>query len=261
MDVAGSVVLVTGGGGGIGGALAHAFAGAGAKSVVVVDRDEDRARAIAAELPEGVGLGRHVDVTREDAVLELVRWIEDAVGPIDVSCSNAGVAGAGGLEAANECWQQLWDVHVMAHVYMARAVIPKMMERGQGYLVQTASAAGLLTNIGNAPYSVTKHATVALAEWLAITYADRGVRVSCLCPQGVRTEMLLGNLDDAAGAAVLAAGGVLEPDAVADAVLDAIAEERFLVLPHAEVADFVQRKAADPDRWLAGMRRARSKLV
>lgn len=260
MDIAGTVVLVTGGAGGIGSALAGAFAAAGAKAVIVVDRD-DRASSVAAALPGGVGIGRRVDVTDEAEVVALVHSVEADLGAIDICCSNAGVAGAGGIEAPGECWQQLWDIHVMAHVYLARAVLPAMLERGRGYLVQTASAAGLLTNVGNAPYSVTKHATVALAEWLAITYGDRGIGVSCLCPQGVRTEMLLDNLDDAAGAAVVAAGGVLEPGVVAETVLDAIAAEEFFVLPHPEVAGYVQRKAADPDRWLRGMRRARSNLV
>jgi NAD(P)-dependent dehydrogenase (short-subunit alcohol dehydrogenase family) len=261
MDIRGRVTLITGGAGGIGEALGRALALVGAKHVVLADRDQARTDRAAAKMPHGVGVALAVDVTDEAAICDLVERVETELGPIDICCSNAGLSGAGGLDATNECWQRLWDVHVMAQVFMARAVLPRMVSRGRGHLVQTASAAGVLTNIGNAPYSVTKHATVALAEWIAINYGDLGIGVSCLCPQAVRTEMLLANLDDTAGAAVLDAGGVLEPDAVAVEVVDAVVEQRFFVLPHPEVADYVVRKATDPERWLAGMRRARTRLL
>jgi NAD(P)-dependent dehydrogenase (short-subunit alcohol dehydrogenase family) len=177
-------------------------------------------------------------------------------GPIDLFFSNAGVPGpAGGPEAPDDAWQQIWEVNVMAHVWAARALLPPMLERGEGYLVSTASAAGLLTQVGALAYSVTKHAAVAVAEWLAITYGDRGVKVSCLCPQGVRTPMLDAALDDPIGAAPLLAEGVLEPEDVAEAVVEAVREERFLILPHEAVSRHMALKAAEPERWLRGMRR------
>ena len=166
------------------------------------------------------------------------------------------------LDAPDDVWEACWGVHVMAHVYAARAVVPGMVERGSGYLVNTASAAGLLTNLGYAPYSVTKHAAVSYAEWLSIHYGGRGVRVSCLCPQGVRTPMLMGGLDaaDSSANAVLLAGGMVEPEDVAEAVVNAMRDERFLILPHPEVAEYVRRKGDDPDRWLGGMRRVWARL-
>jgi NAD(P)-dependent dehydrogenase (short-subunit alcohol dehydrogenase family) len=184
----------------------------------------------------------------------------DRFGRIDLFCSNAGLGGGGGVEATDETWQRLWDVNVMAHVHAARSVLPAMLERGEGYLLHTASAAGLLTNIGNAPYSVTKHAVVALAEWLAVTFGDRGIGVSCLCPQGVRTQLLLDAMDDPAGAVVISQG-VIEPADVADAVVAGLADERFLILPHPEVADYWRHKATDPDRWLAGMRKLQGQVL
>ncbi|MBV9279845.1 MAG: SDR family NAD(P)-dependent oxidoreductase, partial [Chloroflexi bacterium] len=161
----------------------------------------------------------------------------------------------------DEEWALAWQVHAMAHVWAARAVLPRMLARGRGYLLQTASAAGLLTNLGAAPYTVTKHAAVGFAEWLAITYGDRGIKVSCLCPQGVRTAMLTGGTADLAGAVVLASGGLMEPEEVAGAVVDGLAEERFLILPHPEVAGYAAAKAADPDRWIRGMRRLQARLT
>jgi NAD(P)-dependent dehydrogenase (short-subunit alcohol dehydrogenase family) len=255
VDLGGKVAVVTGGANGIGRALCRRFAAEGA-SVVVVDLDETGASAVAEEIG-GIAVGANVGV--EADVQAAVHAAEDAHGRIDLFCSNAGIGGGGDVDAPDELWQRIWDVNVMAHVYAARAVLPAMVDRGDGYLLHTASAAGLLTNLGNAPYSVTKHAVVALAEWLAITYGDRGIKVSCLCPQGVRTNMLLGGLDDLAGAAV-AAQGVIEPEEVADAVVATIAEERFLVLPHPEVLDYFQRKASDYDRWLAGMRRLLARM-
>jgi NAD(P)-dependent dehydrogenase (short-subunit alcohol dehydrogenase family) len=253
MQMRGRVIVVTGGASGIGRALARRFAAEGAAAVVIADLDGDGAAVVADEVG---GLAVRTDVSREDDIEALVARATQEFGRIDLFCSNAGIAGwEGGAEVPNDEWQRIWDVNVMAHVYAARHALPGMLDRGEGYLLNTASAAGLLTNLGNLTYTVTKHAAVGLAEWLAITYGDRGIRVSCLCPQGVRTPMLLGGLGSAAGSSVLAGGGMLEPEDVAQVVVDGLAAERFLILPHAEVAEYVRRKANDPDRWLAGMRR------
>jgi NAD(P)-dependent dehydrogenase (short-subunit alcohol dehydrogenase family) len=190
----------------------------------------------------------------------LIDQATEANGPIDLFCSNAGIGVGGGPEASDQDWERIWQINVMAHVYAARALLPGMLARGEGYLLNTASAAGLLTNIGALPYAVTKHAAVALAEWLAITYGDAGIRVSCLCPQGVRTPMLMAGLEDAAGAAVLASGQMVEPEDVADAVVAGIRAERFLILTHPEVAGYMANKGSDPERWLAGMRRLQAKV-
>jgi len=191
-----------------------------------------------------------------------VRATEERFGPIDLLVSNAGIGGGGDVFADDELWQRIWDVNLMAHVYAARAVLPSMLARGEGYLLNTASAAGLLTNLGTAPYSVTKHAAVALAEWLAITHGDEGIKVSCLCPQGVNTAMLMGDANPGVTAAdvVKVAGQVLEPEDVAEAVIRGLEEERFLILPHPEVAEYWRRKTDDPDRWLAGMRRLQARV-
>jgi NAD(P)-dependent dehydrogenase (short-subunit alcohol dehydrogenase family) len=256
MELRDRVAVVTGGGNGIGAALCRRFADEGAH-VVVVDFDGVAAAAVAEEIG---GLAVRADVGVEPDVVAAVKATEDAHGRIDLFCSNAGIGGGGSIDEPDEAWQRIWQVNLMAHVYAARAVLPAMLDRGDGYLLHTASAAGLLTNIGNAPYSVTKHAVVALAEWLAITYGDRGIKVSCLCPQGVRTNMLMGAIGDVAGDAV-AAQGIIEPEDAAAAVVDAIAAERFLVLPHPEVLDYFQRKASDYDRWLAGMRRLQARTA
>ena len=188
MHLRDKVVVVTGGASGIGQALCRRFWAEGARGVVVADRDAEGARTVAAEIG---GLALPVDVSNEADIVALVERATAAYGPIDLFCSNAGIAGEpGGPEVANASWQKIWEVNVMAHVYAARAALPAMLARGQGYLLQTASAAGLLTQVGAAPYSVTKHAAVAFAEWLAITYADRGIKVSCLCPMGVHTKLL-----------------------------------------------------------------------
>ena len=257
MELQGRVAVVTGGASGIGRAMARRFAAEGA-AVVVADLDGDGAATVAQEIG---GLGVRTNVAIEADIESLVRRTTEAHGHIDLFCSNAGIGGpAGGIEVPNADWQQIWEINVMAHVIAARLVIPHMLERGEGYLLTTASAAGLLTNVGIAPYSVTKHAAVALAEWLSITYGDAGIRVSCLCPQGVRTPMLMSGLGAAAGSAVLASGGLLEPEDVAEAVVEGLREERFFILPHPEVAEYVRRKATDPERWLAGMRRLQARV-
>ena len=264
MDLSGRVVVVTGGASGIGRALARRFASEGAASVVVADLDGAGAEAVAAELPGALGV--RCDVTSDDDVGALIARAESEYGPIDLFCANAGVGSGSGLEAADEVWDAAWNVNVRAHVLAARRLVPGWVERGHGYFVSTASAAGLLSQIGDAPYSVSKHAAVAFAEWLSLTYGDRGLRVSCLCPMGVNTAMLNAglSLEDSQGLGarvVAAAGRVLEPEDVADEVVRAIGEERFLVLPHPEVGEFLRRKGADPDRWLAGMRRLQASVM
>ena len=253
MELADKVVVVTGGASGIGRALAQRFAAEGARGIVVSDRDADGAATVAAGIGEERALAVTTDVSVEGDVQELVRRSEERFGPVDLFCSNAGIATTGGVEATNDQWQQIWDVNVMAHVYAARAVLPSMLARGEGYLMHTASAAGLLTQIGSAPYAVTKHAAVAFAEWLAITHGDDGITVSCLCPQGVRTNML------GDGGALLGPTAI-EPEQVADAVVEGLRTERFLILPHPEVREYFRRKGDDYDRWLAGMRRLQARV-
>jgi NAD(P)-dependent dehydrogenase (short-subunit alcohol dehydrogenase family) len=259
MELRGRVAVVTGGANGIGRALVERFAAEGARGVVVVDIDEVGVHEVAAGLGD-IGLGVVADVGLGGDIARAAARAEEHFDRIDIFCSNAGLGGGGGIDTEDDVWQRLWTVNVMSHLHAARAVLPAMLARGEGYLMNTASAAGLLTNIGNASYSVTKHAAVALAEWLAVTYGDQGIRVSCLCPQGVRTRLLLDALDDPASAVVLSQG-VIEPSEVADAVVAGLADERFLILPHPEVAEYWQRKAADPDRWLAGMRRLQSQVL
>jgi NAD(P)-dependent dehydrogenase (short-subunit alcohol dehydrogenase family) len=261
------ICVVTGGAGGIGAALCRAFLDEGARHVVVVDRRAEDARAVAEALGERAS-SRVVDVTAAAEVEALVAGVEDEVGPIDLFASNAGITSPGGVEVPDETWSLAWSVNLMAHVYAARALVPRMLGRGGGHLLATASAAGLLTQPGDAPYSVTKHAAVALAEWLAITYGDQGIGVSCLCPMAVDTAMLRGGLPPgeapapttgAAGAA--AVQGVLTAERVATAVVEGLRDGRFLILPHPDVATFEQRRAADRDRWLAGMRRLTARLA
>ena len=253
MEVENRHVVVTGGAGGIGKALARRFAAEGARAVVVADRDGTGAQALAQEIG---GLGVEFDAGRESSVKELIAQATAASGAIEIFVSNAGVGGmGGGPEVPDDSWDEAWRVNVLAHVWASRALLPEMLERGEGYLINTASAAGLLTQVSSLVYSVTKHAAVALAEWLAIEYAERGVRVSCICPQGVRTPMLERGMQEAAAAAALSAGGLIEPEDVADALIAGIREERFLILPHENVATFMARKGTDPERWLNGMRR------
>jgi NAD(P)-dependent dehydrogenase (short-subunit alcohol dehydrogenase family) len=251
VELAGKHVVITGAASGIGRACATRFAADGAR-VVVADVDGERAAVVAREID---GRAMRVDVSREAEIRTLVAGAEEVGGPIDLFFSNAGVGGPpGGPEADDDALQMTWQVNVLAHVWAARVLLPAMVQRGDGYLVSTASAAGLLTQLSALAYSATKHAAVAVAEWLSITYADAGIKVSCLCPQGVRTPMLELALEDPIGAAPLLAGGLLDPDEVADAVVAAIAEERFLILPHGEVAKHIAFKGAQPERWLEGMR-------
>ncbi len=253
MEISGRNVVVTGGAGGIGRALARRLAAESARGVVVADRDLAGASAIAEEVH---GLAVELDARSEDSVRSLVEQASAAFGPVDIFISNAGVPGGlGGPEVPDDVWEEAWRVNVLAHVWACRALLPEMLDRGEGYLVNTASAAGLLTQVSSLVYSVTKHAAVALAEWLAIEYADAGIRVSCICPQGVRTPMLELAMDEPAGAAALLAGGLIEPEDVADAVVTGLREERLLILPHENVSGFLALKGSDPERWLRGMRR------
>jgi NAD(P)-dependent dehydrogenase (short-subunit alcohol dehydrogenase family) len=253
MDITEKHVVVTGGAGGIGQALVRRFAAEGARAVVVADRELDVATQVAGQIG---GLALRADVGAEADVGKLISDATEANGPIDIFVSNAGVPGAqGGPEAPDEVWDEAWRVNVMAHVWATRILLPEMVARGEGYLINTASAAGLLTQVSSATYSVTKHAAVSLAEWLAIEYRDAGVRISCICPQGVKTPMLELAMEEPAGAAALRAGGLIEPEDVAEAVVNGIHDERFLILPHEEVAHHMALKGAQPERWLAGMRR------
>ncbi|HEV2689467.1 MAG TPA: SDR family oxidoreductase, partial [Bryobacteraceae bacterium] len=249
MKLQGKVVVVTGGGNGIGRAMCHRFAAEGARAVVVADIEAEAARAVAAEIG---GWDFAVNVASESEVQALVDQTLKKYGQIDLFCSNAGIGVDGGCEASDRDWQRIWEINTMAHVYAARAVLPGMLARKDGYLLQTVSAAGLLTQIGSAPYAVTKHAALALAEWLSVTYGDQGIKVSALCPQGVKTRML--EKAEFGGGAFLMEGA-LEPDQVAEAVVKGLETEQFLILPHPEVLEYIRRKTNDYDRWLRGMRR------
>ncbi len=255
MDVAGKVVLVTGGANGIGRALCERFHAAGARKVVVADLEEDNARAVADAIG---GDAYGVNVRDESAIAAMVAQVEADHGQIDLFCSNAGIIALDGepwwaTSAPNDTWQAMWDIHVMAHVYAARACLPAMLAREEGYFLNTASAAGLLNQIGDAAYSTTKHAAVGFAEALAITHGDDGIGVSVLCPQAVATRMI-GDSGDGGTAGV---DGVLTPADVADEVIAGLAEERFLILPHKEVQAYREKKTQDYDRWLGGMRKLR----
>jgi len=250
MQLSGANVVVTGGANGIGRALCRAFAQAGARRIDVVDLDLERAQEVADAIG---GRAHRIDVASPAAVDGLVREVERDGGPIDLFVSNAGLLVVGGPEVPVADWQRLWDVNVMAHVHAANAVLPSMLARGRGYLLNTCSAAGLLTQIGSAPYAVTKHAAVAFSEWLAITYGDRGIRVSALCPQAVRTNMAIAFGDGDGGVAGI--DGMIEPEALAAVVVEGLADERFLILPHPVVEKYYQRKGQDLERWLAGMRK------
>ena len=256
VELEGRHVVVTGAGRGIGRALALRFADEGARAVVVSDLDPDTTRDAAEQVG---GLGVVADVGREQEIQDLVARAEDANGPIDLFFSNAGITGpSGGPEILDADWDLLWRVNTMSHVWAARALLPGMLERGEGYLCSTASAAGLLAQLGAIGYTATKHAAVAVAEWLSMTYGDRGIRVSCLCPQYVRTPMVtegelpVDKLEQVAT--------ILEPEQVADAVVEGIREERLLILPHPEVGTYMAHRGDDHERWLRGMRRLQGYL-
>jgi NAD(P)-dependent dehydrogenase (short-subunit alcohol dehydrogenase family) len=250
MELRGATVAVTGAASGIGEAMARRFVAEGAR-VAVLDVDADGVARVAAEVG---GPGFVVDMADEGAVATAIDAVEGALGPIGLFASNAGIGLDGGFELPTSAWQRIWDVNVLAHVHAARVLVPRWLERGRGHLLVTASAAGLLTQIGSAPYSVTKAAAVSLAEWLTITYGDRGVTASALCPQAVRTAMTAGR-----DGAVESVDGMLEPEVVADAVVAGLAAGEFLILPHPEVRDYVRFKADDRDRWIRGMRRLQAR--
>jgi len=255
MNLNDKVVIVTGGANGIGRALCQRFAQEGARGVLVADLDGAKALALADEIG---GIAVTTDVSKEDDNIRLVAKALETFGQIDLFCANAGITGeAGGADVPNEAWQHIWSVNVMSHIYAARAVLPGMLARGEGYFLATASAAGLLAQIGGAPYSVTKHAAVAFAEWLSITHGNAGLKVSCLCPQGVRTDMLLGPGSERVS--FLLEGAIAAED-VAESVVRGLADERFLILPHPEVADYFRHKAENYDRWLAGMRKLDARI-
>jgi NAD(P)-dependent dehydrogenase (short-subunit alcohol dehydrogenase family) len=257
MELTDRVAVVTGGASGIGRALVRRFVDEGARGVVVADRDLAGAEAVAAAIGDRA-LAVGCDVAVAEQVAALVARAREAFGPVDLFCANAGVAVGTDLDTSPADWDLAFAVNVRAHVHAATALLPGWLQRGEGYFLATASAAGLLTQIGSAPYAVTKHAAVAFAEWLSVTYGDRGVRVSCLCPMGVRTPMTEG--DHLANDVVAAAGAMLEPEEVARAVVEGLRTERFLILPHPEVLTFLRRKADDYDRWLAGMRRLQARV-
>jgi NAD(P)-dependent dehydrogenase (short-subunit alcohol dehydrogenase family) len=247
MDIRGKVAVVTGGASGIGAGVAKRFAQEGARGVVVADLNFERAQGVAREIG---GLAVRCDVSREADIQALVAAAKDRFGQVDIFMSNAGILGRmGGIELEDALWQKMWEVHGMAHVWAARAVVPDMVARGEGYFLVTASAAGLLNIVESAPYGVTKHAAVAIAEWLRIAYGRRGLRVSCLCPQSVATDMTAGGT----GSAGL--DGVLTAEQVAGEVVATMRDEKFLVLPHPEVAKYFQAKGQDYDRWLGGMQK------
>lgn len=258
MQLQDKIVVVTGGANGIGRALCERFAAEGAQRVVVVDLEEANARTVA----EAIGGDAYgVDVRDEAQLATMVADVEQRHGRIDLFCSNAGIIAGDGepwwvTSAPNTTWQAMWDIHVMAHVYAARACLPGMIERGEGYFLNTASAAGLLNQIGDAAYSTTKHAAIGFAEALAITHGDDGIKVSALCPQAVATRMI-GDNKEGGTAGV---DGVLSVEAVAAAVVEGLEREEFLILPHKEVADYRAHKAANYDRWLGGMRKLRRKF-
>ena len=255
MKIKDKVIVVTGGASGIGKALCERFASEGAKAIVVSDINEAGIQAVCDSISAQTQvLGVVTDVSNESDVKTLVSKTLEAFGVIDLFCSNAGIFTAGGEEVSNDAWQRIWDINVMSHIYASRAVLPAMLERGEGYLLNTASAAGLLNQVGSAPYGVTKHAAVSFAEWLSITYGDRGIKVSVLCPQAVRTQMTAG------GTGAAGVDGMLEPEQLAQTVIETLDKEGFLVLPHPEVLTYMQRKAADYDRWLGGMRRLQAKF-
>ncbi|GAA3788132.1 MULTISPECIES: SDR family oxidoreductase [Amycolatopsis] len=252
-ELAGAGVVITGGGGGIGAALARRFAAAGAR-IVVADLDGPAAEAVAAEVG---GIAVAGDAAGVDGVAALIERASDELGAIDLFCANAGIAPHGGPEVPEEVWARAWDVNVMAHVRAAHLLLPGWLERGRGRFLATVSAAGLLTSLGSAPYSVTKHGALAFAEWLSATYRHRGVTVQAICPQGVRTNMLAAT---GVGGQLIMGASAIEPDQVADTVMEAFADDRFLILPHPEVAEYYATRATQTDRWLGGMNKLQRKV-
>ena len=247
MEVKDKIIIITGAASGIGRAMARRFTAEGAKQLIIADLNADGLQEVAEEI------GAHAiptNVAIESEVTHLIKSTEKEYGQIDLLCNNAGIGVGGGPETPNEDWQRIWNINLMAHVYAARAAIPGMLARGEGYIMNTASAAGLLTQVGSAPYAVTKHAAVSFAEWLSVTYGDRGLKVSVLCPQAVRTAMTADNPDG-----VASIDGMMEPEVLCDSVVETLRQEKFLVLPHREVLTYMQRKTGDYDRWLKGMRR------
>ena len=265
MQLEGAVAVVTGAASGIGRSLARALALEAGSMVVVADIDASGAQAVAAEIATAAGpdttagFAAGIDVTDEDAVVSVIERVESSLGPIELWCGNAGISRLGGVERPDDEWNHVWNVNVMAHVIACRHLVPRWVERGSGHLLVTASAAGLLTNFGTASYAVTKHAAVGLAEWIAIAHGDDGVRVSCLCPQGVRTPMT--ENEGAVAVDQVRSLGLIEPEEVAAVTLEGLREDRFLILPHPEVATYELRRAGDRQRWLDGMRRMQRRLL
>ena len=278
MELSNSNIVVTGAGSGIGAALCKRFAEEGPRAIALVDMDavalDQSLQELAQVFPHVKVSSHQVDVSKESEVIALIHQVTETSGTIDLFCGNAGIGTALGLDAPNQVWQSTLDVNLMAHVYAARALMPAWLDRGRGYYLLTASAAGLLTNLGDAPYSVSKHGAVALAEWMSITYGDRGIVVSCLCPQGVRTPLLFPEMkasvapdsdsasapEDAVALAVVRAQRILEPSEVAESVVNALATEQFLILPHEEVAAYEQARASNRERWLSAMRRLQAQI-
>ena len=254
MKLQDKTIVVTGGGHGIGKAMCERFAKESPRGIVVADVDTEAAAGVAEMV---AGCAMECDVADEDSVISLIEQAESKVGPIDLFCLNAGIAGGSGLDVANEVWDQFIDVNFMSHVYTARALVPRMLQRGGGYLLHTSSAAGLLTEISSAPYAVTKHAVVALAEWLSIAHGPSGLKVSCLCPQGVKTRMI--EVDHPM--AQMLRANAIEPEELAECVVAGIDKEAFLILPHAEVAKFIANKATDYDGWISALQHIRQKVL
>ncbi|HRS82524.1 MAG TPA: SDR family oxidoreductase [Smithellaceae bacterium] len=254
MEIKGKIIIVTGGASGIGRGLCQRFAKEGAKAVIAADINEAGAKAVAGEVG---GEAFVCDVRKESDIVGLVKFTEDKYGGVDLFCSNAGIIAIGGYEVDNEAWQRIWEINVLAHVFVARAVIPGMIRRGGGAIMITASAAGLLSQIGSLPYSVTKHAAVGMAENLAITYGGQGIQVFALCPQAVESEMTRQH----EGGGVAGVDGLMKPEQLADAVMESFAADEFLILPHKEVKTYMQRKAADYNRWIQGMRRLQDRFL
>ena len=257
MEVENKRIIITGSANGIGSSLSRVFKERNVKSMILVDLDESNNSKLANEVG---GIPYKADVGNENDIIKLVEFAKQEMGGIDIFCSNAGISGAGGLlNTSNEDWSSIWNINVMSHIHAAKHALPSMLEQGYGYFMNTASAAGLLTQLGAAGYSVTKSAAVSFAEWLKVTYGERGIGVSCLCPQGVRTPMV----EDAPEivGSLVSIDGLLEPDVVANEVMECIEREQFLITPHPEVLEYMKIKASDPDRWINGMQSLTKQLI